>query len=383
MTDLPKQAIPDLNTPSILIDLERLEKNISDMATRAKEGGVSLRPHIKTHKCIEIGRKQLKAGAEGITVSTLGEATVFAKAGFNDITYAVPLAPDKFEGVKRISEQTKMNLIVDHPTVADQFGEFCRKAGIVLDVLVKVDCGLSRCGIDPETPAAVGLVKKIHESPHLNFIGILTHAGHSYAVTTVAEVKTIAEQEQEVMIRFANKLTAESAELVPEVVSIGSTPTARLADTFQDGITEIRPGNYAFFDYTQVALGSCVETDCALTVLSSVISTNPGRAIIDAGATALSKDQGPTHIVPNIGYGMIIQDYADGRLDTGVILDSLSQEHGKLLFIGKTSFSFEHGEKIRIIPNHSCLIANLYEYYNVVKGDSVVDRWRVQRGRFE
>ncbi|MHA1964817.1 MAG: alanine racemase, partial [Candidatus Thorarchaeota archaeon] len=161
MTDLPKQAIPDLNTPSILIDLERLEKNISDMATRAKEGGVSLRPHIKTHKCIEIGRKQLKAGAEGITVSTLGEATVFAKAGFNDITYAVPLAPDKFEGVKRISEQTKMNLIVDHPTVADQFGEFCRKAGIVLDVLVKVDCGLSRCGIDPETPAAVGLVKKI------------------------------------------------------------------------------------------------------------------------------------------------------------------------------------------------------------------------------
>ena len=383
MTDLPKQIIPDLITPSVLIDLERLEKNISDMATRAKEGGVSLRPHIKTHKCIEIGKKQLKAGAEGVTVSTLGEATAFANAGFNDITYAVPLVPDKFEGVKRISEQTHLNLLVDHPNIVDQFGAFCKEVGIVLDVLVKVDCGYPRCGIDPETPAAVSLVRKIHENPHLNFKGILTHAGHSYNVTTVAEVKIIAKQEQDVMIRFANKLKAESTELVPEVVSIGSTPTARLADTFQDGITEIRPGNYTFFDYTQVTLGSCEVTDCALTVLSSVISISTDRAVIDAGATALSQDKGPIHIEPNVGYGKIIQDYAKGDLETGVIISSLSQEHGKLIFPGESIFGFQHGEKIRIVPNHSCITANLFDYYYVVKGDSVVDTWRVQRGRFD
>ena len=185
------------------------------------------------------------------------------------------------------------------------------------------------------------------------------------------------------MIRFAKTLKTESAELAPGVVSIGSTPTTRLADTFQEEITEIRPGNYAFFDYSQVALGSCAETDCALTVLSSVISKNPDRAVIDAGATALSKDKGPTHIESDVGYGKIFQDYQDGKIDRGVIISSLSQEHGKLTFNGKDSFKLKHGEKIRIIPNHSCLTANLFDYYQVVRGDSVVDRWRVQRGRFE
>jgi D-serine deaminase-like pyridoxal phosphate-dependent protein len=378
-----KRTIHDVITPAVLIDLERLEKNIADMATRAKEGGVHLRPHIKTHKCIEIGKKQIEAGAQGITVSTLGEASTFADAGFNDITYAVPLAPDKFEGVQQISENTHLNVLVDHPLIVDKLGAFCKEQGISLDVLVKVDCGYPRCGINPRSPAAITLVKKIHESTDLHFKGILTHAGHSYDATTVAGVKTIAKQEQDVMIRFANTLRKENAELTPEVVSIGSTPSVRLSDTFQEGITEIRPGNYAFFDYTQVALGSCKLTDCALTVLSSVISINPGRAVIDAGATALSKDKGPTHIEPNTGYGKIVQDYPKGRINTEVILTSLSQEHGKLVPIGTSNLGFQHGEKVRIVPNHSCLTANLYDYYNVAQGDSVVDRWKIQRGRFE
>ncbi|MHA2351999.1 MAG: alanine racemase [Candidatus Thorarchaeota archaeon] len=380
---MTRKSIHDLITPSVLVDLDRLEKNISYMAIRAKEGGVNLRPHIKTHKCLEIGKKQIDAGAKGITVSTLGEAMAFADAGFKDITYAVPLAPDKFEGVKQISERTHLNVLVDHPIIADQLGLFCKKVGLSIDVLVKVDCGLTRTGVNPEIPAAISLVKKIHSSPNLNFMGILTHAGHSYAMTTVADVKTIARHEQDVMIRFAKTLKAESAELAPEVVSIGSTPTTRLADTFQEGITEIRPGNYVFFDYTQVVLGSCESTDCALTVLSSVISANPDRAVIDAGATALSKDKGPTNVEPDVGYGKIIKDYAAGKLDTEVMIALLSQEHGKLTFTRKTSFEYELGEKIRIIPNHSCLTANLFDYYQVVKGDSVVDKWRVQRERFE
>ena len=379
---MTKKTIHDLITPSVLVDLERLEKNITDMAIRAKEGGVHLRPHIKTHKCIEIGKMQKAAGAQGITVSTLGEALAFSEAGFDDITYAVPLAPDKFDGVRQISERTHLNVLVDHPIIVDQLSRFCKKVGLTADVLVKVDCGYPRTGINPETPAAISLVRKIHDASNLNFKGILTHAGHSYDMTTVAEVKTIAKQEQDVMIRFATTLRTENSELAPEVVSIGSTPTARLADTFQEGITEIRPGNYVFFDYSQVALRSCEVTDCALTVLSSVISMNPDRAVIDAGATALSKDKGPTHIEPDVGYGKIVKDYAEGKLDTEVMIASLSQEHGKLTFTGETGFTYKHGEKIRIIPNHSCLSANLFDYYEVVKGDSVVDRWKVQRGRF-
>jgi D-serine deaminase-like pyridoxal phosphate-dependent protein len=380
---MSKLNLSNLRTPILLVDYEKLENNIRSMAAKAKKNGVILRPHIKTHKCIEIGKKQLENGAEGITVSTLGEADAFADAGFSDITYAVPLAADKFDGVKRISERTRLSVLVDHPNTVEPLGSFCKDVGIILNVLVKVDCGYPRCGIDPESPAAINLAKKIHESPNLNFKGILTHAGHSYDATTIEEVKTIAKQEQDVMIRFAKTLKSENAELDPEVVSIGSTPTARLADTFQEGITEIRPGNYAFFDYTQVALGSCEVTDCALTVVSSVISKNMDRAIVDAGATALSKDKGPIHIEPNVGYGKIVKDYVEGKLETGVMITSLSQEHGKLTLTEKTSFDFKHGEKIRIIPNHSCLSANLFDYFQVVKGDSVVDRWRVQRGRFE
>ena len=380
---MKKHSIHDLITPAAIVDIDRVEHNISEMATRAREGGVSLRPHIKTHKCVEIGKMQLKAGAQGITVSTLAEASAFADAGFDNITYAVPLAPDKFSGVQRISKQTHLNVLLDHPVMVKQLSQFCKTANLSLDIFVKVNCGYPRAGIDPNTPAAITLVKKIYEDSNLNFKGILTHAGHSYNAANISEIKTIAIQEQEVMVRFANTLKNEDANLKPEVVSIGSTPTARLADTFQEGITEIRPGNYAFFDYTQVALRSCSVSDCALTVLASVISVNPDRVVIDAGATALSKDTGPTHIETNVGYGKLLEDYQKSQLDTDVILKSLSQEHGKLIPVDGAKLGYTHGDKVRIIPNHSCLTANLFDYYQIVKGESVVDRWRVHRERFE
>ena len=380
---MSNQELTDLTTPVALVDLDRLEKNISDMATRAREGGVNLRPHIKTHKCIEIGKKQLQAGAQGITVSTLGEASAFAKAGFTDITYAVPLASDKFEGVREISEITHLNVLVDHPIVAKNLGLFCKENQLELDVLVKIDCGYPRCGIDPSSPVAITLVREIADHSLLNFKGILTHAGHSYEAKTVAEIKTIAKHEQDIMVRFSQTLKKEDVRMTPEVVSIGSTPTARLADTFHEGITEIRPGNYVFFDYTQVALGSCDVTDCALTVLSSVISKNEGRVIIDAGATALSKDLGPRHIDPNAGYGKIIEDYDAGLLDKGSIIESLSQEHGKISTSGERNLGFSHSSRVHILPNHSCLTANLFDYYYVVRGVSVVERWKVHRGRLE
>ncbi|MFW9835227.1 MAG: alanine racemase, partial [Candidatus Thorarchaeota archaeon] len=150
-----KKSIYDLISPAILVDIDRVENNISEMAARAREGGVSLRPHIKTHKCIEIGKMQLDAGAEGITVSTLAEALAFADAGFDDITYAVPLSPDKFSGVQKVSERTHLNVLVDHPLIVDRLGEFCKTNKFLLEVLVKVNCGYPRTGIDPKTPAAI------------------------------------------------------------------------------------------------------------------------------------------------------------------------------------------------------------------------------------
>lgn len=373
------RTISDLMSPAALVDIERLDRNISDMAKKAMEFGVQLRPHIKTHKCIEIGKRQKNAGASGITVSTPSEALVFADAGFKDITYAVPLALDKFNVVYNISQKISLKVLVDNPRTVEMLEEFSKEVDADFTVMLKVDCGNHRCGVDPDSPIAVKLASKLSQAPHLKFNGILAHAGHSYSAKSVDEIRKIATHEQEVMVRFAKALKSEHMDMKPEVVSIGSTPTARLAETFVDGITEIRPGNYVFFDYTQVTLGSCEVSECALTVQASVIGTYPYGVVIDAGATALSKDKGPTHIDEDSGYGQVIRNYSENLIMDELTISALSQEHGKILTLKDHNLNL--GDKLRIIPNHSCLTANLYDNYFVVKNDLVVDNWPIARQR--
>ncbi|MHA2025507.1 MAG: alanine racemase [Candidatus Thorarchaeota archaeon] len=375
-----KKEISELLSPVALVDIERLDRNIDNMATKAKENGVNLRPHIKTHKCIEIGKKQLSAGASGITVSTPGEAQAFADVGFKDITYAVPLAPDKFGVIGEISRKVSLQVLVDNFNTIDMLDKFSNRIDTEFTVLLKVNCGNNRAGVDPTAQSAIRLAKKIKEASNLEFNGILAHAGHSYSTSSVSEIVKIAEHEQEVMVSFAKTLRKEDTDLTPEVVSIGSTPTARLAESFREGITEIRPGNYAFFDYTQLILGTCEVTDIAFTIQASVIGSYPGRVVIDAGATALSKDRGSVHL-GDTGYGKVVSNYSQGIIEHDLTISSLSQEHGKVNIEG--GHQFTPGYKLRIIPNHSCLTANLYEYYNVVKGDEVVDRWEIHRNRIE
>ncbi|MFW9792975.1 MAG: alanine racemase [Candidatus Thorarchaeota archaeon] len=373
--------IQDLHSPTALVDIERLDQNIADMATKAEENGVDLRPHIKTHKCIEIGKKQLEAGASGITVSTLGEAYAFSKAGFKDITYAVPLAPDKFNAIYDISKMTNLKVLIDNPYTVEILDKFSEKVSTQFVVMLKVDCGNHRCGVDPKKPEALKLARKINEASNLEFKGILAHAGHSYSTKSVGEIKEIALQEQGVMVQFADALRTEDKDLAPEIVSIGSTPTTRIVESFMEGITEIRPGNYVFFDYTQVALGSCELSNCAFTVQASVIGIYPDWVVIDAGATALSKDMGPTHIDKKSGYGQIISDYQENKIAKDFIIHSLSQEHGKIMTSDGNHLQI--GDRVRIIPNHSCLTANLYDHYFAVKGESVIDEWKICRQRLE
>jgi D-serine deaminase-like pyridoxal phosphate-dependent protein len=373
---MPPQKITELPTPVALVDHKRLTTNIDRMAKKAKEHSVDLRPHIKTHKCIEIGKMQIEKGARGITVSTLEEAEFFARAGFDDITYAVPISRNKIRKVLELSSKVSMNILVDNPTIVTELDEASRTVQSEFNVLVKVDCGYHRCGVDPTSSAALNLVKKIDNSPNLNWKGILTHAGHSYSATSVEEIKKIAKQEQEVMVRFSKILRREGH--TPETISIGSTPTITLADSFYEEITEIRPGNYVFHDYTQVILGVCDPSDCALTVLASIIGTYPDRFVIDAGATALSKDQGPTHRNQMCGFGQVIVDYDNSVFADGLRVDSLSQEHAKISVIGESHDHFNISDMIRILPNHSCLTANLFNNYIVVKDEHVIDNWRTR-----
>ncbi len=375
--------IEEILTPALLVDYERLRDNIAQMAKKAKKNSVSLRPHIKTHKCVEIGEMQLREGAQGITASTVEEARVFAEHGFRDVTLAVPLCHDKIDAVLALAEDIDIRVLLDHPKTLELLEKRCRHAETELDVLMKVDCGYHRAGVDPESEDAIQLARDIADANHLCFKGILTHAGHAYHAETVSEIRRIAHQEQKAMVDFALKLQMQDKDLSCEVVSIGSTPTCTVSQEFMDGITEIRPGNYVFHDYTQVALGVCEVNQVSFSVLSSVTGVYDDHLVIDTGATALSKDLGATHLTRHTSFGEVFDDYDEGKMNADLRIVSLSQEHGKVLGKPATVSGFQPGDKIRILPNHSCLTANLGDRLFVVDRDSVKGIWKIFRGGLE
>ncbi len=365
-------SLDSLPTPALLLDLDVLERNLGRMAGKAASLGVTLRPHIKTHKCIEVAERQRGLGASGITVSTLYEARVFADHGFNDITWAFPVILNRLDEVRDLAGRVTFRVVVDSLEAVAALD----RLGIPLHAWIKVDCGYHRAGVDPEAPEAVEVARAIAGSPRLTFDGILTHSGHSYNAKSREEAAAIAEQERRVMAGFAERLRVEEIE-VPGV-SVGSTPAMSTVASLE-GITEARPGNYVFHDYAQVVIGSCAVRNCAVTVVSSVVSSRgahrgDNRCVVDAGALALSKDTGPDR-PEHPTMGETFADYAAGVLSPGVRLLSLSQEHGIL------SASLPVGTRVRILPNHSCLTAACFDEYFVVRGDEVVDRWRIWRGR--
>ena len=361
--------LSDLPTPALLLDLDRLEANLTRMAERAAALGVALRPHVKTHKCLEIGERQRALGARGITVSTLHEARVFAEHGFEDITWAFPVILSQLEQARAVSQRTALSLVVDGPEAVAAL----ERARHPFAVWLKVDCGYHRAGVDPCAGASVELARRIHTSATLRFAGILTHSGHAYHAFAPGARLGVAEQERRVMVDFAERLRA--AGIAVPGVSVGSTPAVTAAQRL-DGVSEARPGNYALYDYTQSVLGSCTVKDCALTVLASVVSSQPGAAhcVIDAGALALSKDPGPEH-GPHPTMGELFTDYERGTLHAERRVVSLSQEYGIV------NARLPVGERVRILPHHSCLTVACFDEYCVARGDEVVDRWKIWRGR--
>lgn len=366
------QTIADLKTPAFLIDLPTLKRNVAAMAARAQRLGVKLRPHVKTHKTVEIAEMQAPDGT--ITVSTLAEAAFYRDAGFRDITYAVPLDPGRIAEAAEVAAGLRaLNLLVDHPATVAALEAYGREHRTRFNVFLKVDCGYHRAGVDPGTPEAVALAKRLHQSAHIDFRGILTHAGHSYHCKGRECMAAVARQERDVMVGFAGRLKREG--IGPLVVSVGSTPTAVHAESWE-GVTEIRPGNYAFFDRFMADIGACTLADCAASVLVGVVGSYPDRnqVLVNAGALAFSKDPGATHVDPALGFGAVL-----GAPE--LTLKSLSQEHGILTSASAIAFErYPVGSRLRIVPNHSCLTAAMFPEFNVVEGDRVVDVWVPNRG---
>ncbi len=373
----PLERLP---SPAALVDIVRLEANCRRMAERVRQLGVTLRPHVKTHKAVPLARLQLAGLPPRITVSTLAEAKFFADAGFDDITYAVPIAPQRLaEAVQLAQRIRRFTILLDHELTAREVAAAAAAAGVRLSVLLEVDCGAHRCGVDPSHPDSLALAAYLASSPYLDFRGVLTHAGHAYACRTSAELGRVAAQERDVTCTFA-QLLRRSGVHVPEV-SIGSTPTLCAVDHLA-GVSEVRPGNYAFFDAFQAAIGSCSLTDCAFTVLSTVIGCYPERRtlVLEAGALALSRDPGPTHLRPDCGFGVVCTVHGCHPI-AGLALVALTQEHGTVLAEQPAlAAAYPPGSRLRIIPNHACLAAACFDTYYVVDGEQVVDLWHPCRG---
>lgn len=342
------------------------------MSEKATRLGVRLRPHIKTHKCIEVARIQTEGHDGAVTVSTLAEARAFAKHGFNDITYAVPIERGKFDdAIEILNSGVKLNLLTDDAETVRALDQ----TGARFDVFVKIDCGTHRVGVEPDTKEAVEIPRLLSGATNLNFAGLLTHAGHSYDVNSTEGILEVARYERDSMVELAERLRRDGID-VP-TVSIGSTPSMSLVDHL-DGTDEIRPGNYIFYDNYQATLGSCAFEDTALTVLAAVIHKGKTRMVIDAGGIALSKDRGPIGLDPGCGYGHVLD--LDGN-ETGLRVTGLSQEHGEIEAGGNDAFDrFKVGDRVRVLANHSCLTAAQHSHYHVMENGSVVDRWEIHRG---
>ena len=338
-------SIDALSTPAVVVDLDVLERNVRRMAARAEEAGVRLRPHAKTHKCPEIAALQRAAGAWGLSLAKVGEAEVFVDAGFDDVFVAYPVVgEDKARRLLALSERARLAVGVDSLEGALTLAAPFRAASRTLDVMLKVDVGYGRVGVLPER--AVEVARQVAELPGLSLRGVFTHAGHGYLAETRQGVEAIARLEGERLVETACRI--REAGVPVEETSVGSTPTAPVAMRV-DGVSECRPGNYVFHDASQVALGTCAPEDCALTVFATVVSVpGPGRAVLDAGSKTLSSD--PLRPKPQ-GYGRIL-----GRKS---YLDKLSEEHGVIAVAEGESFRV--GERLRLLPNHACVVANLHD----------------------
>jgi D-serine deaminase-like pyridoxal phosphate-dependent protein len=367
--------LDDIMTPALVLNRAVLGRNISAMSERMRRHGVALRPHLKTAKCAEVARLATAGQFGGITVSTLREAAFFAERGFHDITYAVGIVPSKVDqAVDLVRQGVSLRLLTDDPGVAQFLAVRSTQLEDELRVLIEVDTGLHRTGVEPDSPELLEIARIVHAAPRLHLDGVLTHAGHAYHCSDVAGVRAVAEAERRGVVAAAERL--RKAGLPCPTVSAGSTPTAVHAESLQ-GVTEMRPGNYVFFDLAQVGLGSCRVEDVALTVLATVIghSRRHGRILIDAGSLALSSDTSANEHTPGVGYGLVRD--ARGVAPGSLHVAHVNQEHGYVESPEPLPFdALPIGSRVRILPNHSCITAAMYDRYHVVDGsDEVVDTW--------
>jgi len=357
--------IQDLDTPALLIDLDIMERNLRRVADYAAAHNLRLRPHTKTHKSILIARRQLGLGAAGLTVAKTGEAEVMLGAEPRDLLVAFPVIGEpKLRRLSSLAAITRITVAIDSLYGAQQLSAAAVAAGVRFGILVETDVGLGRVGVAPSD--ALDLSREIQKLPGLEWRGITFYPGH---------IKDQNEAKGAELSQVIGSLleSFEAVGLKPEIVSGGSTPLLFHSHKVQ-GLNEIRPGTYVFNDLNTVAGGGCALEDCAASVLATVIShAEPGRMIVDGGSKTFSSDRlssgGP-------GHGRVMEA-------PGAVFHKMNEEHG-FIDLERAERTFQIGEKIRIIPNHVCVVVNLHEYVYGVRNGVVEEVWNVEaRGKLQ
>lgn len=366
----------ELRTPAACVDRTRVAANARRMREKAAAAGVRLRPHVKTHKTVRLALEQTGGAPGPVTASTLAEVRGLLRAGFRDQTLAFPLAPARAgEACALAAEMDAFGVLLDQPEQVEALAAAARHGRARPRVWVEVDCGYGRGGWLPAAEDLARVVAAVDEEPELAFAGLLTHGGQAYSIPGQQARAAVARREAEALHEAARSLAARG--LPAGELSLGSTPSMSAAEP-RDllGIDEMRPGNYVFFDRHQVALGSCADEEVAFSVATTVVGRYPARGeiVLDAGALALSKDAGAGE-----GFGVLATGTGSAeRLLPGASIVRLSQEHAVCRVADVRAFAI--GDRLRVVPNHSCLAAAGHEVLHLLEGDEVVERLEVLRG---
>ena len=363
--------VSELETPALLIDLDVMERNIKRVADYAREHGLRLRPHTKTHKIPALGRMQVKHGAAGLTVAKVGEAEVMVNSGTPDLLVAYPvIGRKKLDRLMEIAKRTRVTVSLDSVAAARQLSEAAREAQTEVGVLAEIDAGLGRVGVTPGVEL-IELATALSRLPRLKLEGIAFYPGH------IKSMEDGGEEELAQLAELVDSVVRElkAAGLPPNIVSGGSTPTLFHSHKVA-GVNEIRPGTYIFYDRNTVAQGACTWDDCAASILATVVSmARPGQMIIDGGSKTFSSDRLATTGEPT--FGML-------REAPAAVFNKMNEEHGYVDIRKVEDASFQVGDRVRVIPNHICVCMNLHEQVYGIRGDTVERTWAVEaRGKLQ
>ena len=358
MDSTPLDSLP---TPAAVVDLDRVEANLLRVTTYAREHGLRWRPHTKTHKTVELAALQLQAGAAGVTVATPREAELMS-ALTDDILMAYPpVGSHRLAHLMALPRDVRLTVALDSREALDGLSRAAREASRVVGVLVELDMGMRRVGVQSPDDA-VALARAVAASGGVAFRGVIFYPGHVRAHR--AEQGSVLREQTSRLGTFLDALAA--AGLKPEVVSGGSTPTLWRSHEVA-GLTEIRPGINVLNDRNSAFVGACEWSECAYSVLATVVSTAvPGQAVIDAGSKALSKEEG---LDPAGGFGVLLDR-------PEVVVRGLSEEHGLLDLTG-TAWRPRVGDRVRVVPNHVCVSVNLHPRLHVLRAGAPHATWAV------